>query len=164
MDLDHFKEINDTLGHHVGDELLRLVSARLRAAVREGDTVARFGGDEFAVLCPALTDVSVAEELAQRLVDALAEPFGLEQISLHVGASVGIALLPLHADEVDQLVQRADIALYQAKAERGSTRRTTRSTTSTRWSDWRSWRSCVRACTPNWCCTTSRSARPRTAP
>jgi diguanylate cyclase (GGDEF)-like protein len=122
LDLDHFKEINDTLGHHVGDELLRLVSARLRAAVREGDTVARFGGDEFAVLCPALTDVSVAEELAQRLVDALAEPFGLEQISLHVGASVGIALLPLHADEVDQLVQRADIALYQAKAERGSTR------------------------------------------
>jgi diguanylate cyclase (GGDEF)-like protein len=122
LDLDHFKEINDTLGHHVGDELLRLVSGRLLAVVREGDTVARFGGDEFAVLCPGLTDVAVAQELAQRLVDALAEPFALEQISLHVGASVGIALLPMHADKVDQLVQRADVALYQAKKERGSTR------------------------------------------
>jgi diguanylate cyclase (GGDEF)-like protein len=122
LDLDHFKEVNDTLGHHVGDELLRLVSARLEAVVREDDTVARFGGDEFAVLCPGLTDVDIAEELSQRLVDALAEPFALDQISLHVGASVGIALLPLHADDVDQLVQRADIALYQAKAERATIR------------------------------------------
>src|SRR5664279_1669739 len=119
---DSFKEINDTLGHHVGDELLRLVAARLLAVVREGDTVARFGGDEFAVLCPGLADVDIAQELSERLVDALAEPFALEQISLHVGASVGIAWLPMHADEVDQLVQRADIALYQAKTERATTR------------------------------------------
>jgi diguanylate cyclase (GGDEF)-like protein len=122
LDLDHFKEINDTLGHHVGDELLRLVAARLMSVVREGDTVARFGGDEFAVLCPDITDVGVAETLAQRFVDALAEPFGLEQISLHVGASVGIALLPMHATGVEELMQRADIALYQAKANRGTTR------------------------------------------
>jgi len=122
LDLDHFKEINDTLGHHVGDELLRLVSARLSSVMREGDTVARFGGDEFAVLCHGLADVAVAERLSQRFVDALAEPFALEQISLHVGASVGIALLPLHASGIEQLVQRADIALYQAKSERGTTR------------------------------------------
>ncbi len=122
LDLDHFKEINDSLGHHVGDELLRLVSARLKSVVRTGDTVSRFGGDEFAVLCPGLTDVGVAEMLSQRLVDALAEPFALEQISLHVGASVGIALLPMHASGVEQLVQRADIALYQAKTERGTIR------------------------------------------
>ena len=122
LDLDHFKEINDTLGHHVGDELLRLVAQRLMSVVRAGDTVSRFGGDEFAVLCPGLTDVGVAETLSQRFVDALAEPFALEQISLHVGASVGIALLPLHASGVEQLVQRADIALYQAKTERGTTR------------------------------------------
>jgi diguanylate cyclase (GGDEF)-like protein len=120
LDLDHFKEINDTLGHPVGDELLRLVGDRLKAVVREGDTVARFGGDEFAVLCPGLTGVDVAEELSQRLADALAAPFALGQISLHVGASVGVALLPMHADDVDQLVQRADIALYQAKAERAT--------------------------------------------
>jgi diguanylate cyclase (GGDEF)-like protein len=122
LDLDHFKEINDTLGHHVGDELLRLVSARLISVVRQGDTVARFGGDEFAVLCPGLADVGVAEMLSQRFVEALAEPFPLEQISLHVGASIGIALLPMHASGVEQLVQRADIALYQAKTERGATR------------------------------------------
>ena len=122
LDLDHFKEINDTLGHHVGDELLRLVSARLLSVMRDGDTVARFGGDEFAVLCHGLADVEVAERLSQRFVDALSEPFELEQISLHVGASVGIALLPLHASGIDQLVQRADIALYQAKTERGATR------------------------------------------
>ena len=122
LDLDHFKQINDTLGHHVGDELLRLVAGRLRSAVRDGDTVARFGGDEFAVLCPGLPDAEAAEELAQRLVEGLTEPFALEQISLHVGASIGIALLPMHADDVEQLVQRADIALYQAKAERATTR------------------------------------------
>ena len=122
LDLDHFKQINDTLGHHVGDELLRLVAGRLRSAVRDGDTVARFGGDEFAVLCPGLPDAEAAQELAERLVEGLTEPFALEQISLHVGASIGIALLPMHADEVEQLVQRADIALYQAKAERATTR------------------------------------------
>jgi diguanylate cyclase (GGDEF)-like protein len=122
LDLDHFKEINDTLGHHVGDELLRLVSARLQSVKREGDTVARFGGDEFAVVCRGIADAGVAERLSQRFVDALSEPFALEQITLHVGASVGIALLPLHASNVEQLVQRADVALYHAKAERGTTR------------------------------------------
>jgi len=126
LDLDHFKEINDTLGHQVGDELLRLVAERLVSVVRDGDRdadmVARLGGDEFAVLCPGLPDVALAEVLSQRFVDALGEPFALDQISLHVEASVGIALLPLHAGDVDQLVQRADVALYQAKAERGTTR------------------------------------------
>ena len=122
LDLDHFKEINDTLGHHVGDELLRLVAARLGTVVREGDTVARLGGDEFAVLCPGLTDTAVAQDLSRRLIEALATPFGLEQISLHVGASIGIALLPEHADGIEQLVQRADIAMYVAKQDRGVTR------------------------------------------
>ncbi len=122
LDLDHFKEINDTLGHHVGDELLRLVAARLLSVMREGDMVARLGGDEFAVLCPGLADVRDADKLATRFLAALAEPFALEQISLHIGASIGIALYPMHADSIEQLVQRSDIALYQAKAERGATR------------------------------------------
>ncbi len=121
LDLDHFKEINDTLGHNVGDELLRQVSTRLSSVMREGDTLARFGGDEFALLCHGVADVRTAERMSQRFVEALAEPFALEQISLHVGASVGIALLPLHASGIEQLVQRADIALYQAKKERGTT-------------------------------------------
>ncbi|MGJ7440830.1 putative bifunctional diguanylate cyclase/phosphodiesterase [Aquipuribacter sp. MA13-6] len=121
LDLDHFKEINDTLGHPVGDELLRLVAARLLSVVGEEDTVARFGGDEFAVLSHGC-GVEAAEQLSQRCHDALSEPFQLAQISLHIGVSIGIALLPLHADGIDQLVQRADIALYQAKADRGATR------------------------------------------
>jgi predicted signal transduction protein with EAL and GGDEF domain len=104
----------------VGDQLLRLVAQRLRSVQRPDDTVARFGGDEFAVLCPGVSDVASVERIAQRLVDVLAEPFALDQITLHVGASVGIALYPQHADGMDKLVQRADIALYQAKAERGS--------------------------------------------
>ena len=122
LDLDHFKQINDTLGHHVGDQLLRLVAARLSSIVREGDTVARLGGDEFAVLCPGLTDTSIVQDLSERLIDVLATPFDLGQISLHVGASVGIALLPEHADGIEQLVQRADVALYVAKTDRNTTR------------------------------------------
>ena len=90
-----------------------------RAAVREGDTVARLGGDEFAVLCPGLPTLRWRRSSPQRLVDALAEPFGLEQISLHVGASVGIALLPEHADDVEPLVQRADIAHVRGQGGRG---------------------------------------------
>ena len=121
----------------MGDELLSLVAARLGTVVREGDTVARLGGDEFAVLCPGLTDTAVAQDLARRLIEALATPFGLEQISLHVGASIGIALLPEHADGIEQLVQRADIAMYVAKQDRGVTGSTTRPTTRTRSSGWR---------------------------
>ena len=120
LDLDHFKEINDTLGHHVGDQLLQLVAARLSSVVRSGDTVGRLGGDEFAVLCPGVGDVDTALELSERCRQALSEPFSLEQVSLHVEASVGAALMPLHASGADQLVQHADIALYQAKAQRAT--------------------------------------------
>jgi diguanylate cyclase (GGDEF)-like protein len=120
LDLDHFKEVNDTLGHHVGDELLRLVARRLECAVRQGDTVSRLGGDEFAVLCPGVKDPEMAEELASRLVDALLAPFPLDQISLHMEASIGIACFPSHADSVEKLVQRADVALYGAKSVRGT--------------------------------------------
>ena len=123
LDLDHFKEINDTLGHHVGDDLLRVVASRLSSCVRPGDTVARLGGDEFVVLVTDLaadTDPApLASSLAARLLEGLVEPFLVEDVRLEIGASLGVALHPAHGDHVDLLLQRADIALYGAKVERG---------------------------------------------
>ena len=120
LDLDHFKEINDTLGHHVGDDLLRVVAERLRASVRPADTVARLGGDEFVVLVTDLVDgEQSARELADRLLAGLVEPFHVDGVRLEIGASLGVALHPAHGDHVDLLLQRADIALYAAKVERG---------------------------------------------
>jgi diguanylate cyclase (GGDEF)-like protein len=119
IDLDHFKEINDTLGHHVGDQLLCSVGDRLRETVRDGDTVARLGGDEFAVLASELAGQESAEHLARRLVDALAESFTLDGVRLDVQASIGIALAPVHGKDPATLLQRADVALYAAKEHRG---------------------------------------------
>ena len=119
-DLDHFKEINDTLGHHVGDELLKLVATRLKGALREDDTVARLGGDEFAILAPHLRDVAEGWRLAERLTRALDEPFAIDGVRLDVRASIGLAFFPDHGDDVDTLIQRADVALYAAKETRGS--------------------------------------------
>jgi diguanylate cyclase (GGDEF)-like protein len=120
VDLDHFKEINDTLGHYVGDQLIREVGSRLRSAMREGDTVARLGGDEFAVLACDLDGRADAEHVAKRLVAALMQPFSIDGVRLDVQASVGIALSPEHGDDVATLMQRADVALYAAKEHRGT--------------------------------------------
>jgi diguanylate cyclase (GGDEF)-like protein len=120
IDLDHFKEINDTLGHYVGDQLLREVGHRLRGVMREGDTVARLGGDEFAVLACDLHGRADAEDVAQRLVAALMQPFSIDGVRLDVQASVGIALSPDHGEDVTTLMQRADVALYAAKEHRGT--------------------------------------------
>ena len=119
IDLDHFKDINDTLGHYVGDELIREVAARLRTALREGDSVARLGGDEFGVLACDLAHPENAEEVARRLVATLTQPFHIDGVRLDVQASVGIALAPQHGDDVTTLMQRADVALYTAKKHRG---------------------------------------------
>jgi diguanylate cyclase (GGDEF)-like protein len=118
VDLDHFKEINDTLGHHVGDELIKAVGDRLRGAIREDDTVARLGGDEFAVLAPG-ADRDEIVTIAERVGGALEEPFTVQGVRLDVQASIGIALSPEHGDAGDTLLQRADVALYTAKARRG---------------------------------------------
>jgi diguanylate cyclase (GGDEF)-like protein len=115
MDLDHFKEINDTLGHHMGDLLLQEVSRRLRLALRESDTVARLGGDEFGVLLPRVDNAGDAATVAQNLLVHLREPFVLEGMRLEIDASIGIALHPLHGDDNETLQQRADIAMYSAK-------------------------------------------------
>ncbi|MBW8807205.1 MAG: bifunctional diguanylate cyclase/phosphodiesterase, partial [Catenulisporales bacterium] len=115
LDLDRFKEVNDTLGHAAGDELIREVAQRLSAAVRAEDMVARLGGDEFAVLLPGLPDVDAAQQLAQRLLDAVAVPFRLHGFTLDVEASLGIALHPDDARHYDVLLRHADVAMYEAK-------------------------------------------------
>jgi diguanylate cyclase (GGDEF)-like protein len=115
IDLDRFKEVNDTLGHRYGDELLVQVGERLRAGLRKVDTVARLGGDEFAVLLPKIAHRQGAVEVARKLQSALAEPFTLEGLALDVEASIGVALYPDHANNPDELLQRADIAMFAAK-------------------------------------------------
>jgi diguanylate cyclase (GGDEF)-like protein len=119
LDLDRFKEINDTLGHHSGDEVLQHVARRLEGAVRASDTVARLGGDEFAILLPETAGPKAAREVARTLHQAIREPFAVRGLPLEVGASIGIACAPDHGHDVDELVQRADVAMYVAK-ERGS--------------------------------------------
>jgi diguanylate cyclase len=115
LDLDRFKEVNDTLGHHYGDQLLVQVGQRLQAALRQVDTVARLGGDEFAVLLPRVETGEGAVAVARKLQAALQEPFLLEGLSLEVEASIGLAIYPEHGNDPDELLQHADIAMYVAK-------------------------------------------------
>jgi diguanylate cyclase (GGDEF)-like protein len=115
IDLDRFKEVNDTLGHHYGDQLLVQVGQRLRTALREVDTVARLGGDEFAVLLPKIETAEGAVAVASKLQAAFDEPFTLEDLALDMEASIGVALYPEHGIDPDELLQHADIAMYVAK-------------------------------------------------
>ncbi len=121
IDLDHFKDINDTLGHHVGDMLLCEVARRLTSVMREGDLVARLGGDEFAVLAMAGPGEGreASAALAERLVRVLDQPFDADGVRIDVRGSVGVALAPEHGKDMETLMSRADIALYLAKESRG---------------------------------------------
>jgi diguanylate cyclase (GGDEF)-like protein len=123
LDLDRFKEVNDTLGHPVGDRLLRIVAHRLTHSVRPGDLVARLGGDEFAVLLPSVREVAAAREVAARLRAAVSEPIRLEGMSFEIEASVGIALYPDDATGYEQLMQHSDVAMYLAKERRSGVER-----------------------------------------
>ncbi|MBI3995518.1 MAG: EAL domain-containing protein [Nitrospirae bacterium] len=114
MDLDRFKDVNDALGHHHGDLLLKQVGPRVLTALRESDTIARLGGDEFAVLLPA-TDIDGATVAARKIHEALDRPFVIEGFFLEVGASIGIAVFPEHGEDTDMLMRRADVAMYTAK-------------------------------------------------
>ena len=114
IDLDRFKEINDTFGHHTGDDLLKAVAGRIRSNVREVDVAARFGGDEFAVFVPE-ADQHEAEALAQSISAALEQPFPLQSATVAIAASVGIAVAPEHGSDAQVLLRRGDIAMYDAK-------------------------------------------------
>jgi diguanylate cyclase (GGDEF)-like protein len=118
VDLDRFKDVNDSLGHHAGDELLQTVARRLRAAVRSNDTVARLGGDEFGLVLTGITDEKAAVHLVELVRRQLGAELQLEGVSVSVEASMGVALCPAHGADVDTLLRRADNAMYRGK--RGS--------------------------------------------
>jgi len=115
MDLNGFKEVNDTFGHHCGDVLLRQVGPRLRARLRTIDTVARLGGDEFAILLPEIPTAEAAATAARSLLAAISQPFAVDGQQLAIGASIGIALCPAHGSDPTTLMRRADVAMYVAK-------------------------------------------------
>ena len=117
MDLDRFKDVNDTLGHPMGDALLKAVALRLRGCVRDADIVARIGGDEFAILQAGVGQPVSATALARRIIDAISLPYELEGHQVVLGTSVGIAVAPGDGTEPDQLVKNADLALYRAKGD-----------------------------------------------
>src|SRR5690606_30031060 len=111
LDLDGFKAVNDTLGHDAGDDLLLQVSDRLRSCVRAGDTVARMGGDEFAVLVDSVADADAVEATAHRLLETISEPIDVCGSQVHVGASVGYTVRT-GTEDVTDMLQRADMAMY----------------------------------------------------
>jgi len=117
IDLDQFKAVNDTLGHPAGDKLLKMVADRLRRLVRESDTIARMGGDEFAIAQVAIADPADATALAQRIIKSMSEPFDIDGRQAVVGASVGIAVGPGDGTSPDELLRNADLALYRAKGD-----------------------------------------------
>lgn len=120
LDLNGFKQVNDRHGHAIGDELLRAIAKRFRAAARSGDLVARFGGDEFGVLARDIENRQAAYEIGERFVAALDAPIVVDGRSCSVGVAVGVALYPDDGKTVEEVTQRADLAMYKAKADKQS--------------------------------------------
>ena len=117
LDLDRFKSVNDTLGHPVGDALLKQVSVRLLGCVRQGDVVARLGGDEFAIIQANVCDPDATEALAARIVDTVSKPYDIAGQRIDISTSIGMTLAPRDGADADQLMKNADLALYRAKAD-----------------------------------------------
>src|SRR5262249_53427418 len=117
LDLDRFKQVNDTLGHAFGDEILKAVAGRLRACVKAGDVIARLGGDEFAILQASVERAEQCSELASRIIEALSETYEIDGKRVYIGTSVGMAIAPADGTSPDQLLRNADMALYLAKSD-----------------------------------------------
>lgn len=117
MDLDKFKQVNDTYGHLIGDELLKLVAHRLTSIIRTGDTVARVGGDEFTAILNGIQNQSDADVLAHRMVEAIEKPFIIDGNKINISISIGICFYPVDGHQVDDLLAAADKAMYKAKRE-----------------------------------------------
>jgi diguanylate cyclase (GGDEF)-like protein/PAS domain S-box-containing protein len=117
LDLDHFKVINDSLGHTIGDELLLAVGARLRQCLREGDTLARLGGDEFAVLLPTLVSRSDVDHICRKIIQVLSKPVYVKGHEIYISVSIGACVAPEDGDMIDSLIRQAEIAMYQAKTQ-----------------------------------------------
>jgi len=115
LDMDHFKVVNDTLGHLVGDGLLQALAQRLRGSLREGDTLSRIGGDEFMLLLPHIRTRDNAAHIAQKIINSLKQPFDIEGHELYASMSIGIAIYPDDGDNIETLIKHADIAMYHAK-------------------------------------------------
>jgi diguanylate cyclase (GGDEF)-like protein len=115
LDLDRFKDINDTLGHSVGDQLLRVTSKRLKTLLRKSDTLARMGGDEFLFLVPEIDRTDSATEVARKILESFREPFLVEEHELRTTASIGLTIFPDDGENADTLLKNADIAMYSAK-------------------------------------------------
>jgi diguanylate cyclase (GGDEF)-like protein len=120
LDLDRFKAVNDNFGHDIGDELLKAVSERLKACVREVDTVARVGGDEFTIILEGVSSEQNILAVAKRITESIATPFELKEHLLSIGISVGITIYPLDDHPLDELLKHADTAMYRAKQQGGS--------------------------------------------
>jgi len=123
LDLDHFKSVNDTLGHSMGDQLLKAVGNRLTSLQRKSDTIARLGGDEFMLILPEIAETDVAEKIAEKLLDAVREQYVIDGHELHITTSIGVVIYPEDAEDVETLVKNADIAMYRAKDDGRNTYR-----------------------------------------
>src|SRR5437868_7544854 len=118
LDLDGFKSVNDSLGHSAGDRLLHQVGQRMKSVLRKADTVARYGGDEFAVLPWGATDVPRSILIAEKILQAVEKPFTIDDQPVNINLSIGIAVFPQHAEDADALMRRADVVMYAAKRAR----------------------------------------------
>ena len=115
IDLDKFKPVNDTYGHHIGDQVLAIVAKRMRSSLRVNDFIARLGGDEFAVIINHFTDLSFIEHLADKILNAISEPYKFDNLTMSISASIGIAVYPQLASSMEELIKKADLAMYYVK-------------------------------------------------